>query len=164
MDHDVPDRMKIWSVIENELHGGKRKSGITISFRKLAIAASFILISLAAGLFYYQTNQQMQTIALEQNELRDINVYYTQLINYKIEKVKANSELSEDDKEEFLQYFEELERECQKLEIEFKVGLDNEVVLEAIVNNYRQRLNLLENLLNRLNRSKEYKDENSISL
>ena len=72
--------------------------------------------------------------------------------------VKNHPKLSADDKEEFLSFMDELDREYQQLKLEMRNNLDNERVLEAIVANYKKRIELIENLLRQINASKKEMD------
>ena len=50
---------------------------------------------------------------------------------------------------------DELDAEYEVLKKEMQKNLDNEQVLEAIVGNYKKRIELIENLLHQLNESKK---------
>ena len=164
-DDKAPDSLKMWSRIESRLPKSQATVRRFQTKRILGIAASFIVLCLVGAVVFQsiQINQMSQT--QESNEeLVDINKYYTQLISHKVQQVQSSNRLSDADKIEYLQYFDELERESKRLEKDLELNIDNELVLGAIVENYRQRLNLLENLLNRLHRSKEKENEKSISI
>ena len=53
---------------------------------------------------------------------------------------------------------DELDEEYKQLKLEMQHNLDNELVLEAIVNNYKKRIELIENLLKQINASKKEMD------
>jgi len=59
---------------------------------------------------------------------------------------------------------DELDEEYSELLIDLGDNLDNERVLAAIVDNYRKRIELIENLLKQINDSKEISDENTYVL
>ena len=49
---------------------------------------------------------------------------------------------------------DDLDREYDELKVEMRNNLDNELLLEAIIANYKKRIELIENLLRQLNESK----------
>ena len=51
-----------------------------------------------------------------------------------------------------------------QLKLEMRDNLDNERVLEAIVNNYKKRIELIENLLKQINASKKEIDYEGYTL
>ena len=68
------------------------------------------------------------------------------------------------DKAEFLSFMDELDAEYEVLREEMRNNLDNERVLEAIVANYKKRIELIENLLQQLNDAKQPDDEYGYTL
>ena len=164
-DDRRPDKIKMWEKIEQQLPQTPRAKRFSLVNRFMRIAASLLLLALLGSVLFIQSKSDRSTnMIAEQEELQDINSYYNQLIDYKVRQVKTSVALSEADKREFLDYFKELETECEALEKDLALQFDNEQVLSAIVENYRQRLNLLENLLRRLNQTKVKNDEKSILL
>ena len=162
-DGQRPRKEKMWAHIEQQLPEQGEVKRPNNSTRIWFLTIIVLLFAAVGGVLFIQSKKPA-IMMVQQEELHDINSYYTQLISYKVEQVKTSMELSEEDKEEFLEYFQELENECKKLETDLTQQLDNEQVLGAIVENYRQRLNLLENLLRRLNNTKVKSDEKSILL
>lgn len=162
-DSEEPDAYKIWSAIEKGLPSQTKPKTKTFSLKRLSMAAAFIVLCLCSGIVFLNQNNNDMLVA-QQNDLNDINSYYSQLIGYKITKVKSSQGLSEQEKQEFFNYLNELDKERIKLENDLMQNVDNEEVLSAIVDNYRQRLHVLENILQRISRSKIKEDEGSISL
>ena len=97
-------------------------------------------------------------------ELLDIDMHYKGLVSYQVQLVQNNPNLSEEDKAEFLSFMDELDAEYEQLRIEMQSNLDNERVLEAIVSNYKQRIELIENLLKQINDSKLNDDDYGYTL
>ena len=164
-DDRRPNRMKMWKEVEQKLTAKKPARRFRLSGQWISLAASVFLVAVIGGILIIQSNSNKPAMMIaEQEELQDINSYYNQLISYKVQQVKTSDALSQADKEEFLDYFKELETACESLEQDLALQFDNEQVLSAIVENYRQRLNLLENLLQRLNQTKVKQDEKTILL
>ena len=164
-DDQGPDKMKMWSNIEKELPSLQSTNVYILPKRYLKIAATLLVACLIASLLFLVPNsdQAKQSFA-EKSELQDINSHYSRLIAAKLYQVQQSDKLSDADKKEFFDYFQELEDECASLEVDLEMNIDNEEVLTAIIENYRQRINLLEKLLTRINRSKNNNDEQGISI
>lgn len=161
-DEHKADRTKLWEHIESELETPDKKI-IPLWRSPLLKTAASILILIGTfsviSLFMISGIDQNKEINIVDQELRDINTYYNGLVAFQIKLVKNNTKLSLEDKEEFLSFMDELDDEYLLLKHEMKANLNNEYVLEAIVNNYKKRIELIENLLEQINDSK--KSENN---
>jgi hypothetical protein len=78
--------------------------------------------------------------------------------------VKNHPDLSQEDKDEFLSFMDELDEEYGVLKLEMEKNLNNERVLEAIIGNYKKRIELIENLLRQINDSKMINDDYGYTL
>lgn len=160
-DEHKADRSKMWAKISEELDVEQPKVIPLWKSSKLRIAATLlVLFGLAGfmGMQFFGTGASEET-QYASKELLDIDMHYKGLVSYQVQLVKQNKNLSEEDKTEFLSFMDELDVEYQQLRIEMSNNLDNEQVLEAIVSNYKQRIELIENLLKQINDSK-LKDDN----
>jgi len=137
----------------------------------LKIAAAFLIL-LGVGallIFSNQTEQTMQIAEVEEvappidftlgslsPELAEIEEYYgTQVAN----KLSELSELNIEP--EVMEEVNLLNNEFNQLQEEFPSSVNDEIVIEAMIENYRIRLDLLEDILTTLNQTeKEIKDEN----
>ncbi|MEM0933825.1 MAG: hypothetical protein AAGJ12_15245, partial [Bacteroidota bacterium] len=81
-----------------------------------------------------------------------------------VELVRNHPNLTEADKVEFLSFMDELDLEYEALRKEMGRNLDNEQILEAIVANYKKRIELIENLLRQINDSKKVEKEYGYTL
>jgi len=118
----------------------------------MSLVLIFGIFSIIA-LSFINNNAQQQNFANQ--ELQDIDMYYQSMVNSQVQLVKSNLNLSAEDKEEFLQFMDELDEEYNELKIDLNDNLDNELVLEAIISNYKKRIELMENLLKQINESKK---------
>lgn len=146
------DREKLWANIEERLGPAPK----VIPFWKLPlvkIAAAVVVLLGVAGLV--GTITLSQSLQVQNNvaskELQDIDTYYANLVSYQVRLVEKSDKLSDADKAEFLSFMDELDKEHQQLRTELGRNIDNELVLEAIVANYKKRIELIENLLQQLN-------------
>ncbi|CAM4381786.1 hypothetical protein [Zobellia nedashkovskayae] len=158
-DGQKADRAKLWANIEAQLEPSKPKVIPLWKSPMLRIAATVLVILGISGLIGISfLNGSTNENNFVSKELQDIDMHYKGLVSYQVQLVKNNDKLSDADKEEFLSFMDELDIEYEQLKLEMKNNLDNELVLEAIVSNYRKRIELIENLLRQLNESK-LKDE-----
>ncbi|WP_339840444.1 hypothetical protein [uncultured Maribacter sp.] len=159
------DRAKLWANIEAELGPTQRKTIPLWKSPLFKIAASILLLLgmggiLGISLIGTASNEDRYA----SQELRDIDMHYKGLVSYQVQLIQKNEHLSESDKTEFLSFIDELDKEYEVLRLEMHNNLDNQLVLEAIVSNYRKRIELIENLLRQLNESKLKDDEYGYTL
>ncbi len=155
-DEHKADRAKIWEHIESQIDTPKSHRFWRSPLLKIAAT---ILIIISGGSLYkfstvYDFNQTQQNNAVY-HELHDIDRYYKSLVSFQVQLVKNNQKLQPEDKKEFLSFMDELDTEYDLLKLEMAKNLNNEYILEAIINNYKKRIELIENLLKQVNNSKK---------
>ncbi len=159
------DKQKIWHNIESNLDNTKviylwNLSGLKIAATILILVGIFSI----AGLFITsEFNQSDQNEAVHQ-ELKDIDIYYKNLVSFQVQLVNNHPKLKPENKKEFLSFMDELDKDYEILKQEMAKNLNNEYILEAIVNNYKKRIELIENLLEQINDSKKSTDNESYIL
>lgn len=164
-DHKA-DRSKMWTKISQKLAVEKPKVIPLWKSPMVRIAATLLLllgITGFVGLQVFGSGGAVET-QYASKELLDIDVHYKGLVSYHVQLVQKSPNLSEEDKREFLSFMDELDTEYKQLRIEMQNNLDNERVLEAIVSNYKQRIELIENLLKQINDSKLNDDDYGYTL
>ena len=154
------DRAKLWANISAELQPQQPKV-IPLWRRPLVrIAASVVLLLGMASLIglsiFGGGTTETQYVS---KELLEIDMHYKGLVSYQVRLVQDNPKLSPEDKAEFLSFMDELDEEYETLRKEMRSNLDNELVLEAIVANYKKRIELIENLLRQINNAKNPEDD-----
>lgn len=152
-----PNKAKIWAAIEEELDTDIAKPKVVPLYKKplFKVAASIVLV---LGIFSILTLSVFNTQripSMANSELQEINTHYQAMVNYQVQLVKSSVYLTSVDKKDFLQFMEELDEEYNDLTKDLKDNLDNEIVLEAIIQNYKKRIELIENLLNQISESKK---------
>lgn len=149
------DKAKLWANISTELAQPEPKVIPLWKRPMLRIAASIVLLLGIAGFIGLSVlgspTGETQYVS---KELLEIDMHYKSLVSYQVKLVQNNPNLSDMDKTEFLSFMDELDAEYETLREEMEKNLDNERVLEAIVGNYKKRIELIENLLKQLNDSK----------
>ncbi|WP_343486358.1 hypothetical protein [Allomuricauda sp. d1] len=155
-DTQKADRAKLWANISAELQKEEPKVIPLWKQPMLRIAASVVLllgIASFIGLSIYRGGTaETQYVS---KELLEIDMHYQNLVSYQVQLVQSNPNLTEEDKAEFLSFMDELDAEYETLREEMRKNLDNERVLEAIVANYKKRIELIENLLKQINDAKK---------
>ena len=154
-DHKA-DKEKMWAAIAQELKTEEPKVVPLWKSPWLKVAASVIIllgVATIIGLSGIGQGNDMETQYVSK-ELLDIDMHYKSLVSHQVQLVKENPNLTEDDKAEFLSFMDELDAEYEQLRLEMQNNLDNERVLEAIVSNYKQRIELIEKLLKQISDSK----------
>ncbi|WP_289042191.1 hypothetical protein [uncultured Zobellia sp.] len=163
-DHKA-DRAKLWANIEAKLDPPRAKVVPLWRSPIFKVAASVLIvlgISSLIGITFLGNSTNEDTFVSK--ELQDIDMHYQGLVSYQVQLVQKNENLSDADKAEFLSFMDDLDKEYDQLKLEMQNNLDNELVLEAIVSNYRKRIELIENLLRQLNESKLNDDDYGYTL
>lgn len=165
------DRAKLWANIETKLDND---STVPVSDVKIVQLKYYKYIKIAAvivvtlGLFGFLnlrgfSNEELQNTIANQ-ELMDIDMHYKGLVAYQVKLVNNSKQLSQEEKKEFLSFMDELDDEYKTLKKELLKNVDSERVLEAIVLNYKKRIEIIENLLKLVNDSKKINDEHEYVL
>ena len=165
-DEQKADRAKLWTNISKELEVKKPKIIPLWKSPVLKIAATLLLflgIASFVGLQIFGVNGSQET-QYASKELLDIDMHYKALVSYQVRLVQNHPKLSDADKTDFLSFMEELDTEYEQLRLEMRNNLGNERVLEAIIFNYKQRIELIENLLQQINDSKIQNDDYGYTL
>ncbi len=155
------DKSKLWANIESRLDLPEQKVK-TVRLWTTPIFKVAATVIIALGLFSI-INIGLNSSNTQNNfasqELSDIDMHYKGLVAYQVKLVKNHTQLSAKEKETFLLFMDELDDEYEVLKQELQKGLDSERVLEAIVINYKKRIELIENLLKQINSSKKMESD-----
>jgi len=150
-DTDLPSD-DLWNKIEEGLEGKKKKSNNWIW-----MAAASVILILTITFFNRQflTNNDESievvekedsiantVIVLVDQESQEIESYYASQVEDKITELQEYPEA-----EELLEEVAELKEEFELLKTEMGTGVDRATILEAMIENYRLRLLILEDLL-----------------
>ncbi len=159
------DKAKLWTTIAKELKTEEPKVIPLWKSPLIRIAASLALLLGLAGFIGMSIlgNSDTETQYVSK-ELLDIDMHYKNLVSYQVELVQNHPKLSSEDKTEFLSFMDELDEEYELLRLEMRNNLDSERVLEAIISNYKQRITLIEQLLQQINDSKIQDDDYGYTL
>jgi hypothetical protein len=160
------DKSKLWANIEAGLDAPNSKPKVIKLWQKpmFKIAASIIIALGVFALFNVTNGSVNQENNIANQELYDIDMHYKGLVSYQVKLVNSNKKLSSQEKKEFLSFMDELDEEYKILKQELIKNLDSERVLEAIVINYKKRIELIENLLKQINSSEKMNEDHEYIL
>jgi len=168
LKHKHPDKENLWKKIVSDLPEEKMeaKKGalvVSISYKFLTRAAALLLVCGLATLILWSTNAENQHMALNPKYI-EINTHYSQLVNAQKYKLENSTSLSQKEKDEFMIYIDELEKEYVQLEKELSKNLNNEIVIEALIENHNERIRLMEQLLDRFEKINNKENEENINI
>jgi hypothetical protein len=152
---------ELWSKIEQSVRPGR-----SIRWTYYLSRAAIILLLIGASLVGQRLwmgkghNGQNKTADVEVNipELREAEVYYTGMINAKLEEVKPYLNEYPSLEEELNTDLWELDSVYISLKNDLKDNVANQEVIEAMIQNYRLRITILEDMMEFLDSEKN--DEN----
>jgi len=170
-DRHRPDK-NLWSRINDTAKNNQTTENTPGSpgmWRKLA-AAIIILFALYGGtsLVYDlipEKNQQQTAIAPIQNgqlkELYEVKTYYSSQINNKVNQLEEYCGQYPDICKEMSEEIKSMNAELSGLKKDLRDNADNKEVLEAMIRNYRIKLQIMENLLENVKRIESYENNES---
>ncbi len=128
-----------WNEISNKIAPAKKKNlGWT-----MGIAASRLMVM---GFGFYSFQHQSDPLA---NEVAEIENYYGNAIDQKIALVR--NEIKD---ERILNDLNAMDEAFAELKVDLKDNVDNQEVVEAMMENYRMKLQILEEILKELDKEK----------
>ena len=153
----------IWDRIET-----RKAKVIRIDWRGITWKAAAVAAIFTASYFFHDfmaSRKQEEPKFLAENseeagtpmvrELIEAEAYYTSLINVKKEEVFRLTSNSPDIQLEINTEMVELDKVFEELKEDLKDNAANEEVIEAMIQNYRVKLDILEEMLFRLKQSNE---------
>lgn len=129
-------------------------------FVKLAMAASVLLIGGLGVVLWGLNNQPESALAKISPEMEKTQDFFHNAIQYQIEQIEKTASL-ETSKivEDGMQQLQKLEFNYQKLEKDLLQSNNNPKVISAMILNFQKRIELLENILEKINSYSLQKNE-----
>ncbi len=166
-DLHEPDE-KLWAGI---LPGVRQKRIFGIGWKAVLWRAAAVLIIFGASFLLQEYLHQRRSITSERTEsrilreipeLQEAEIYYTSLLNEKFRQIEplisANPELGES----LEQDLSELDSIYKELQNDLRDNIANNEVVEAMIQNYILKIQILEDLLDYMDEtSKKLEDENA---
>jgi hypothetical protein len=152
----------IWERIEFEQHKKNKFKIKPLIYKITAAAAIFIAGYFLSNLIHYQTietapNLTESSLSPEMQSFIEARVYYSSLINQKESQVFQLAGNNPQIKIDIDNEFQNLDKIYKELEKDLTDQVANEEVIEAMIQHYRIKLTILEDMLQQLkpNESKE---------
>ena len=156
---------KLWAGIESKM---AQKKTFRIGWKGVLSRAAAVMIIFAASFLVQEILHRRQLVITENNEMKEIpelqeaEIYYTSLLNSKIEQIEPliseNPELGET----LQQDLSELDSIYSELQKDLRDNIANDEVVEAMIQNYILKIQILEDLLEYMDEtSKNQEDENA---
>ena len=144
----------VWENVEKNLPRKRIRM-----YRVLRMAAAILLIlglGIVIGRFAGQPSKTELALSDISSEYAELENFYTQKINQKINLLKDR-----EPDEKALADIKELEQEFEALKRELNAtNAKDEQIIQAMIENYRTKIDILERVLNRTNHLKEHKTNN----
>lgn len=149
---DLTPSRRVWDGIEHRLDQDHR--GRIVPFMILRIAAMVVLV-LACGIVIgvnltgrHSSDKMDYTSSQDMMQLKDAETYYQQQVNFRMGQLKNSDDKAvvEEDLKQLDIIYQELRQEM------IRSGYSNsDVLINAMITNYKTRIDLLENILNKQN-------------
>ena len=157
-DLHEPDE-KLWAGIESNIQG---KKTFRIGWKGVMWRAAAVILIFGAsyGIQEYLHQRQAMMAGQEEEiinnipELQEAEIYYTSLLNDKISQIGPLLEQNPELGESLQQDLSELDSIYSELQNDLRDNIANDEVVEAMIQNYILKIQILEDLL-------EYMDESS---
>ena len=137
---------------------GHRKQGSW--WRNLSIAASIALL-LSASVFLFQQEPSMEAKVAEISpEVSETSQYFAGLGTRQIQELqKMGSPETEPMIADALKQLETLEKNYRKLEEDLVAGGNSKFILSAMIQNFQTRIDLLQEVMDKVEEIKQFKNE-----
>lgn len=156
-DVHEPD-LRNWDAIEQNLSKPKNKK--LVFFPYLKYAASIVVL-LSIGYFsryYFEDNKQLSNaeteIQINIPEVNEAEAYYSAQVDKKSKELFSYTSLDASIKTDVKRDLSELDSVYAELKKDLKDNVANEEIVQAMIQNYRLKLEILEDLLEMLEKEK----------
>lgn len=153
-DSEVPPAF-VWEHVEKNLP--RKRVHIYRIFRMAAAVLLILGLGIVIGRFEGEPSETELALSDISSEYAELENFYTEKINQKVSLLK-NQQLGE----RALSDIKELEQEFEVLKQELNAtDAQDEQIIQAMIENYRTKIDLLERVLNRTNYSTKGKSANT---
>jgi hypothetical protein len=157
----------IWLKI-NPANAPVVKERRSLRWLRVAAAVAMIFAGSTAGI-YFLTGNRVETNQLSDElyrEIQETEIYYSQLVSQRYEELQPFLVSNPAAREMLSMDMEELDEVYLELKEDLKDNASNPEVIEAMILNYRVKLEILEDLLNQLKEkeNQDYENNGSYSL
>jgi len=146
----------------------KPKANRQIRWLRYAVAAAVIFAFVSAGIYFITgTNPSPEKLYGElYREIMEAEAYYTGIVDQKYNELTPWLSSSPELKEELDYDLDELDQIYLDLKSDLQDNVGNPEVIDAMIQQYRMKVEILEQLLNQLKEKEkqDYEDKDEISL
>lgn len=143
-EHNL-DKNRLWISIEQAMETEKH-AHLPPWYKPLLRMVALLVIAIGVSVYMYMSQTSDHTLP-QGNELVNIDAHYKAIVNLQIHLIQQSTALSPNDKDDFLRILEDLDDEYSNLKEELKLGINKQKIIEAIIRNYRKKIQLMELLL-----------------
>lgn len=157
------DKDALWSKIEVELT--EFNGPIIPLWRRISVSVAASIAIVLGGIFLWNTIKvDTADNSIVHQELLEVDHYYGSLVNNQVELIKNSPDLTQEERDDFLMLIDDLDTEYENLKLELAEGVNDQKIMEAIINNYRKKIQLMESLLEKSFPPKKEQDETEFIL
>ncbi len=137
----------------------KNQNKFKVRRRMFWIAAAVLILFLGLSVDGYQKYKKLEQQALMKPEIRKTQDYFAGIIEQELESIQTE-ETPESRKlvAETMYQLKKLERDYDKLLKDFRINNENKALINAMIENFRQRIQLLEFTKQQLEEIKKIKN------
>jgi len=147
---------RLWEGIEKKMDGPKKLKFKYYFSRAAAVAAIFVF-SFVLQKYFFRVRNNITEIP----ELREAELYYTGLIQTKLNTVEPMLAKYPDIERDLKNDLSELDSVYNELKEDLNDNIANQEVLEALISNYMLRIDILEEMLHFLTKKDEKNNLNN---
>lgn len=161
-DREIPDP-EIWKKVERNIRPEPSFKWGRLLLRAAGVAAIFALSFMASEFIHRQRNEGLRSDRSSGREkdvlipeLQEAEAYYTGIINAKLEELKPIMLSCPSLEEDLMTDFTELDSISQELKMDLRDNIANEEVIQAIIDNYRMKIEILEMMMEELDPESDF--------
>jgi len=145
----------VWEKVASDIRV-RRKTDWRVILKRAAVVVLIFMASYAANELVHRMNNKVTRTEKSKRSkdtlpgLRETEVYYTNIVNQKLDELRPIIANCPSLKEELNFDLSELDSVYHELKTDLKDNMANQEVVEAIIENYRLKIRILEDLLSEM--------------
>lgn len=139
--------------LDDNFHQGSAKKSVVLIVARYAAGVLIIAAVATILLFQYSDNSSVANAEGNNDELVKMMAYYDMMANQKLNEISSCTQSDEETikvNEMANQQLQVLEKDASELKEKLDQGEPDDRVYSALVNNYRTRIKILDNIINNI--------------